>query len=787
MMSNPPSSLQSRQKLHKRQRSTPVAFEAMKVQMPPNPTQRQGLHRRGQSYDLARSPIRRHQHTGSMVGTNTNLGSIQGQQILREAQQQRIARPGQQHIQPQVETILAQQCGPLSDTSYDMTINAIMPSQQGMMQHPNFHGMQMPLSAGVQDAYMLDENSQHYFQTLHAVQDAAHMMPMDRRLSQPDMRIQTAMRPYTPNHQIQTANFPLTPAQTPMHQQNASSGPPSPVWRQVDDNIVSPRPVSMQKSRSLQGIAEHPELEFFAKSFAAPSLQAAQTNQNAGEPTKQRRAAPLKSTSANAVKQDTQTLFGEFSKDAPPLEEASHLVLSSTNPPSSPTRPALSPRRMSISDLNLDPGISASIEETNITLDDIAQYIEGPDPIDNKWTCKYEDCNKKFGRKENIKSHVQTHLGDRQFRCDHCKKCFVRGHDLKRHAKIHTGQKAYACACGNAFARHDALTRHRQRGMCIGAFEGIVRKEIKRGRPRKHRPEMDDRLDKATRTRQKKQQSPGSQIDVYASSASSCSVSSWGSPPTETMDHLSIHGGDPNSPAMTYDDTMHLFGVPSQGMDLNQHAHIDPLGQVALPPDMFSFTPPASPGYSTGNQPSPSHRALTPADLASFSTEQSSTQISGQPMNDIDLLPSNTPSQPSEQMDESTYANQVALEPNDPFDLPSIPQSQQNPSLSQQATSLPSLSHSSSPPPQESGSVLVFDFPDDPNQLRMSTMSNISNLSFGLSAVTKAMSSEAQVGSGNDDPPRNEFDSFLDYNDDSQLSLGMHMGMDNSDAFFASL
>lgn len=150
---------------------------------------------------------------------------------------------------------------------------------------------------------------------------------------------------------------------------------------------------------------------------------------------------------------------------------------------------------------------SINIEETRtstgITLDDIATYIRGPDPSDNKWVCLYEDCGKRFGRKENIKSHVQTHLNDRQYQCPSCQKCFVRQHDLKRHAKIHTGIKPYPCECGNSFARHDALTRHRQRGMCVGAFDGVVRKVVKRGRPRKHRPDMDERADKSSRTRKK--------------------------------------------------------------------------------------------------------------------------------------------------------------------------------------------------------------------------------------------------------------------------------------------
>ena len=267
----------------------------------------------------------------------------------------------------------------------------------------------------------------------------------------------------------------------------------------------------------------------------------------------------------------------------------------------SPVRAALSPRRMSISDLNLEPGISASIKETDVTLDDIAQFIDGPDPEDNKWICKYEGCNKRFGRKENIKSHVQTHLGDRQFKCDHCNKCFVRGHDLKRHAKIHSGAKPYPCLCGNAFARHDALTRHRQRGMCIGAFDGVVKKVIKRGRPRKHRPEMDDRIDKASKTRQRVDERERQQ---YASSISDSSGSSYQSPPTETFENLSIRG------ASSFDD-MAFFTTDSTDV-------------VGLPPDMFTFTPPASPGFSTGNKPSPVHRSMTPTDLVSIPEVSSS-------------------------------------------------------------------------------------------------------------------------------------------------------------------
>ena len=170
--------------------------------------------------------------------------------------------------------------------------------------------------------------------------------------------------------------------------------------------------------------------------------------------------------------------------------------------PSTVSSPIMPPAH----DGDLDARVKASVQETGVSTDEIAKYISGPDPKDGKWVCLFTDCLCRFGRKENIKSHVQTHLGDRQFKCDICEKHFVRGHDLKRHLKTHSGNKPFACACGASFARQDALTRHRQRDMCVGGFTGVVPKTTKRGRPpkkNKNRPDIDTRQAKSTRTRQR--------------------------------------------------------------------------------------------------------------------------------------------------------------------------------------------------------------------------------------------------------------------------------------------
>jgi regulatory protein SWI5 len=192
-----------------------------------------------------------------------------------------------------------------------------------------------------------------------------------------------------------------------------------------------------------------------------------------------------------------------------PLAVSDNLLFSSqttlidVEPPvlfSGSNSPSRSPRPVSIADLSID----GTIEETGVSNEEIQQYISPQDPVSHRWTCLYPGCDAKtFGRRENIRSHVQTHLGDRQYRCNHCGKCFVRQHDLKRHAKIHSGNKPYRCPCGGGFARQDALTRHRQRGMCVGGFPNAVRKQARRGRPRKLRPGMEERLEKAARTRER--------------------------------------------------------------------------------------------------------------------------------------------------------------------------------------------------------------------------------------------------------------------------------------------
>jgi regulatory protein SWI5 len=94
MLSNP-TTLHQRQRQHRRQNSTPTAFEAPKV--PSLPTiQRNVAHRRGMSLDQRLRRQSPPQDIKQVSTTNKGFQQQQQQKILREAQQQRLARPGQQ-------------------------------------------------------------------------------------------------------------------------------------------------------------------------------------------------------------------------------------------------------------------------------------------------------------------------------------------------------------------------------------------------------------------------------------------------------------------------------------------------------------------------------------------------------------------------------------------------------------------------------------------------------------------------------------------------------------------
>lgn len=381
----------------------------------------------------------------------------------------------------------------------------------------------------------------------------------------------------------------------------------------------------------------------------------------------------------------------------------------------------------SIADINIEE----TKTDTGVTIDDITAYIQGPDPSDGKWVCLYEECGKRFGRKENIKSHVQTHLNDRQYQCPSCQKCFVRQHDLKRHAKIHTGIKPYPCECGNSFARHDALTRHRQRGMCIGAFDGIVRKVVKRGRPKKVRPDVEERRDKSDRTRRKNKHTSSSSVSSFSGYSDSSAANS----PSNEFDGL-----------LDDDQYTNMMEVAMPGMS----------SSATMNPGILGVSTAPMPTTICGSliEPTSIHRTHSPSALSNYSHASHATRASAT----------------------SREATTAGPEYSRDMHNPGSPAKSVASHYTHPAGTPPELSSSSSPPPTSTSTRFNFDL-QDPNT------SGLSDTSIGLGTTIAARAAADSVNCG----PSNacmpgmitmENDMMLSFADDSGLvQLDPHQSM----------
>ncbi|KAL1964065.1 hypothetical protein VTN77DRAFT_7483 [Rasamsonia byssochlamydoides] len=637
MLASPTSDVQRRHRLHRRQNSTPVALEAAKIpSLPAQSMHRYAVHRRGMSLDQRVANLQSGQLPQEAGESISNAGIYQ----------ERLTRQGHPFDQSNISLSSSAEYQSFSQDGLDgftnlsssenLSNNACMgldafsaESQnsrnqqlQAALGHIQQQQQSMPYGSGLNHHYVNDTAWDSYLIENSALpQTFDKMVPGGiRRMSVQSDLGPYSHRPSTPTNQMNSNYFPITPATTPFrgasefatYSQNVHGSPTKNATL-----LHTPQSAFMQRAKSLQGVPgstftqpqidvpsppntapvdfesfdvlNSQESDFESSEFQTLPQSESFNTTSSREDQRHSQASSASASSASVSFQSSPELAfmplpGESSGKNPkvPIVPATPSRASPRKTTASPSKPKLSPRPASIDSLNLDSRIQASIAETGVTIEEIASYISGPDPEDGKWVCLHPGCDRRFGRKENIKSHIQTHLGDRQYKCDHCDKCFVRGHDLKRHAKIHTGDKPYECLCGNVFARHDALTRHRQRGMCIGGYKGVVRKTTKRGRPKKNRPDMEERQDKAARTRERVA------AKSIASSASG-SESSCSSPPAEVFENLSIRA---SSPVATFEPN-----------------------NYCLPSDVFTFTPPASPGYSAGNKPSPvrSHRSYTPS------------------------------------------------------------------------------------------------------------------------------------------------------------------------------
>lgn len=123
---------------------------------------------------------------------------------------------------------------------------------------------------------------------------------------------------------------------------------------------------------------------------------------------------------------------------------------------------------------------------------ELDQYWVGPDH-EKVYTCTYKNCDKKFTRRYNVRSHIQTHLSDRPFGCPHCPKRFVRQHDLNRHVKGHMETTHCKCVCGKEFTRIDALKKHQLRNICVGGMmQPLILNGISKPQRKPRSPDLDD-------------------------------------------------------------------------------------------------------------------------------------------------------------------------------------------------------------------------------------------------------------------------------------------------------
>jgi regulatory protein SWI5 len=486
LSTNMPTGIQRRRTQHRRQNSTPAAFEAPSVRPLPANTQLR-RHRTGMSLDLRGLNMEAmHAHSQGYFPEQTQPGPIKTPSFRQEDSTVSITNLGQpsqlsmQVAQPHSQPQPGPQDTFLRSPVQTSLSSPLTPRRRTRAQSPQ----QPPLSPSKAPTEQQLKDLQEHIQSVYGScgQVFINILP-------------------TP-----TAT-PHKPTQLPSHESlNAILQPPS--FNEVADINFEPT------SSAMTFDFENPDLDMGYESSSYYTSDALSPS-----PIPSPHQKSMQSFLEQIEEHPTQEML--FSQPPPLLPQSSMSINGLPLSADSFQQSAL------FNDLEVD----ASLEYTGIAPEEVQRYISEQDAVTSKWTCLYQDCGKMFGRRENIRSHVQTHLGDRQFKCNGCGKCFVRQHDLKRHAKIHSGNKPYKCPCGAGFARQDALTRHRQRGMCVGGFPDAVRRQAKRGRPKKNRPDLEERVEKSSRTRR-----------ALASAASSVSA---GSPYSDMRSPSPLDGYEP--------------------------------------------------------------------------------------------------------------------------------------------------------------------------------------------------------------------------------------------------
>lgn len=78
---------------------------------------------------------------------------------------------------------------------------------------------------------------------------------------------------------------------------------------------------------------------------------------------------------------------------------------------------------------------------------------------ERSFECKF--CQKTFGRRSTLRAHMTTHTKTSNFMCPLCEKACNDNNSLEEHIRMHTGEKPFVCTiCAKAYARKSHLNVH---------------------------------------------------------------------------------------------------------------------------------------------------------------------------------------------------------------------------------------------------------------------------------------------------------------------------------------